>query len=79
MIRVKTPNGKEIEAPTLHDVAVQLWQMVMVPEPTLEDWMRENAARAQAWDGSVLPVDSPDAHVRAMIACGHLELLSRTL
>lgn len=75
-MRVKTFDGIVIEGDTFEDIANALWQQVLVPEPSLHDWMVENAQRAEMWDGTVLPVSSVEDHIRAMIAAGHLVELS---
>lgn len=75
-MRFRTADGVVIEGATFEDIANVLWQQVMVPEPSLHDWMEENAKRAEMWDGTVLPVSSVEDHIRAMIAAGHLVELS---
>lgn len=75
-MRFRTADGVVIEGATFEDIASALWQQVLVPEPTLHDWMVENAQRAEMWDGAVLPVSSVEDHIRAMIAAGHLVELS---
>lgn len=75
-MRYRTIDGVIVEADSLHGIAEQLWAQVMVPEPTIEEWMRQSAERARLWNGSRLSTASPEDHVRDMIATGLLTPLS---
>ena len=71
-MRYKTLNGKTLEAENLRGIAEALWDLMLVPEPTLEEWMAGSAKRAQMWNGSVIRTSSPEEHVRDLIEAGLL-------
>jgi hypothetical protein len=71
-MRYKTLNGKTLEADSLRGIAEALWQLMLVPEATLKEWMEGSARRAQVWNGSVIRTSSPEEHVRDLIAAGLL-------
>lgn len=75
-MKYKTLNDKILEADSLRDLAEQLWQMMMVPEPTLEEWMLNSARRALEWNGAVIRTGSPEDHVEDLIEVGLLSRLS---
>lgn len=75
-MRYKTIDGVIVEAESLHDIAEELWGQVMVPEPSLEAWMRQSADRARLWNGSILSTTSPEEHIRDMISAGLLTPLA---
>lgn len=71
-MKFKTLNGKTVEAVSLHGVAEAMWDMKLVKEPTLEEWMVGSAERAKMWDNSVISTASPEAHIEDLIRCGFL-------
>lgn len=74
MCRYITLNGETLEAPSLQGIAEALWQMKLVPEPTLEEWMLGSAIRAKNWNGAVIRTSSPEEHVQDLIEAGFLSL-----
>jgi hypothetical protein len=72
MLRYKTPDGKLLEAGSLRRLAEALWQEMMIPEPTLEAWMRGSAQRAKNWNGAIIRTSSPEEHVQDLIEAGIL-------
>lgn len=67
MYRYTTLNGKTLEAESLQGIAEALWRLMLVPEPTLEEWMLGSAKRAKDWNGSTIRTTSPEDHVRDLI------------
>ena len=72
MYRYRNIDGKTLEADSLQGVAEALWQMMLVPPPTLEEWMEGSARRAANWNGSAVRTSSPEEHVQDLIAAGLL-------
>ncbi len=72
MYRYQTLDGKPLEAENLRGIAEALWQMMLVPPPTLEEWMQGSAKRAKDWNGAVIRTGSPEEHVRDLIEAGLL-------
>ncbi len=46
--------------------------MMLMPPPTLEEWMGGSGLRAANWNGSAVRTSSPEEHVQALIAVGLL-------
>ena len=67
-----TLNGKTLKAENFQGAAIALWQMMLVPEPTLEEWMAGSAKRALEWDGSIIRTSSPQEHIQDLITAGLL-------
>ena len=74
-MKFKAPNDIIVEGQSHREVAEALWKLMMVPEPTLEEWMAGSARRAMDWDGSVVRTTSPEDHVEDLIAAGFLTRL----
>ena len=74
-MKFKTPNDKIVEGQSHREVAEALWRLMMVPEPTLEEWMVGSARRAKEWDGAVIRTTSPEDHVEDLISSGFLTRL----
>ena len=72
MYRYQTLDGKPLEAESLRGIAEALWQMMLVPPPTLEEWMQGSAKRAKDWSGAVIRTGSAEEHVRDLIEAGLL-------
>jgi hypothetical protein len=72
MLRYKTLNDKTLEADSLRGIAEALWSLMLVREPTLEEWMIGSAKRAKMWNGSVIRTSSPEEHVRDLVEAGLL-------
>lgn len=75
-MKFKAPNDIIVEGQNHREVAEALWQLMMVPEPTLKEWMAGSARRALEWDGSVVRTTSPEEHIEDLIASGFLSRLS---
>jgi hypothetical protein len=61
-----------LEAESLRGLAEALWHEMLVPDPTLEDWMAGSARRANMWNGAIVRTSSPEDHVRDLIEAGLL-------
>lgn len=75
-MKFRAPNDIIVEGDSHREVAEALWHLMMVPEPTLEEWMVGSARRAKEWDGSLIRTTSPEEHVEDLIAAGFLTRLS---
>ncbi len=75
-MKYKTLNDKIVEGNSHREVAEALWQLMMTPEPTLEEWMAGSARRAKEWDGSQIRTSSPEEHVEDLISAGFLTCLA---
>ena len=72
MYKFTTLDGHILEADSLEGIARQLWQLKLIPEATLEEWMLGSAKRAKDWNGAEVSVNSPDEHVADLVRCGVL-------
>jgi hypothetical protein len=72
MLRYKTPDGKSIEAESFRGIAEALRREMLIPDPTIEEWMLGSAKRAKNWNGAVVRTTSPEEHVQDLIAAGIL-------
>ena len=72
MLRYKTPNGKPVAAESLRGIAEVMWREMLIPEPTLEQWMIGSAQRAKDWNGAIIRTSSPEEHVQDLIDAGIL-------
>lgn len=75
-MKFKAPNDIIVEGQNHREVAEALWNLIMVPEPTLEEWMVNSARRAKEWDGSIVRTSSPEEHVEDLIRAGFLVRLN---
>jgi len=75
-MKFRAPNDIIVEGQSYREVAEALWKLMMVPEPTLEEWMVGSARRAREWDGSVVRTTSPEEHIEDLITSGFLTRLS---
>lgn len=71
-MRYETMDGMVIEADTLAQVAEALWNSMIMPDDSLDEWMVNSAKRAAMWNGSVIRTASPEAHVEDLISAGFL-------
>ena len=62
----------EFEAATPLEACETLRGQLMVPEPTIEEWLKGSAFRAKQWSSAMLPTDNPEHHIEDMIAAGLL-------
>lgn len=74
-MKYQTLDGKIFEAATYQEAAHVLWQMMFIPEPTIEEWMVGSAHRAKMWNGADVPVGSLEEHVEGLIRAQVLELI----
>ncbi len=72
-MKYKTLNDKIVSGQSHREVAEALWQLMLVPEPTLEEWMEGSARRAHEWNGATIRTTTPEDHVEDLIAAGFLE------
>lgn len=63
------------EAANHEEAAHVLWQMMFIPEPTIEEWMLGSAKRAKMWNGADVPVGSLEEHVEGLIKAGIIFLV----
>ena len=71
-MKYRTESGELLEAESLRQLAEILWHTKWDPEPTLEEWMVGSAKRAAMYNGSVIRIASPEAHVEDLIRAGVL-------
>lgn len=69
-MKYRAMDGYELEAESLQQVAEKLWQSMLNPDATLEEWMAGSARRAAIYNGSVISTASVEEHVRDLIRAG---------
>jgi len=74
-MKYETLDGKVFKAKSLEDLAHALWQSKFIPEPSLKEWMRASACRAEMYNGTKLRTDVVENHIIDMIAHGLLREL----
>ncbi|MDR0467159.1 MAG: hypothetical protein LBH94_07370 [Deltaproteobacteria bacterium] len=61
-----------MEADSLKGIAEALRLEMMIPPPSLKEWMLGSAQRAKNWNGSAIRTSSPEEHVQDLVEAGIL-------